>query len=145
MTVGSFPIPVTYVDPCLSTEIAPQAISPLSAIESDPVSSVTFNIFKDSVSMLHSAQFGNGSGSDLCGPQSYQLYEIINGDPALVSYVYLTPERQINLDPSQVPQGSAVGNHEFVLITTLEDYSITHSETFNVNISPCEITGMSAG
>jgi len=43
----------------------------MSGLENDPPKQASFNIFKDSVSMQYSAQFGNGSGSDLCGPQSY--------------------------------------------------------------------------
>ena len=93
--------------------------------------------------MQYSSQFGNGSGSDMCGPQSYKVFEVVNGNYVPASFVYLTPgQKKITLDPTQHPD---VGNHQFVLVTTLDNYGITHDEFFNVNVSPCQITGMTVG
>lgn len=36
-----------------------------------------FDIFKDTVSEEYSDEFGDGTGYDLCAPQSYEIREVI--------------------------------------------------------------------
>lgn len=116
---------------------------PLAAVQNTSVKTQSFEVFKDSVSLQYTNQYGNGSGSDLCGPQSYQIYEVIIGFIVPVTYVYLTNGQQvINLDPTQ---NTSIGDHTFVLITTLTNYAISHAETFTVNLSACQITSIIAG
>lgn len=38
-----------------------------------------------------------------------------------------------------------IGNSQFVLVTTLDNYGIKHDEFFNVNVSACTITSISVG
>ena len=79
-SVQSSPLLLFIDDPCLDTALLNQPIPQQVAIlyESAPV---TYSVpkFEDSVSKAYSGQFGDGSGSDLCGQQTYMLYEIVNG------------------------------------------------------------------
>lgn len=47
-------------------------------------------LFKDTVSQAYSSQFGDNSGADLCGPQSYMLYELVNSSLQMVDFAFLT-------------------------------------------------------
>lgn len=70
--VYSDPLQLTIVDPCVNTVINSQFIMQMtaSAQATDPVQR-TLSVFKDSVSMEFGDEFGDGSGHDLCGPQTY--------------------------------------------------------------------------
>lgn len=66
---------------------------------------------------------------------------MVNDEFFEVDYVYLNPNRQLVLDPDLNPP---LGSEQFVLVTTLDDYNISHEEIFNVNLSPCQILSISA-
>ena len=56
-------------DPCFNTVIEPQDIEDMiiEIAAEEPVIQ-TFKGFKDSVSLLYSDQYGDGSGCDICAP-----------------------------------------------------------------------------
>lgn len=60
---------VTVLDTCFTTNVTPQNIVQLTTfVNAEQPTTRAFNIFKDSVSEEFSAQFGDGSGYDLCAP-----------------------------------------------------------------------------
>lgn len=96
-SVLSAPIFIQLTDPCLQTVLQSQLIQAMAATSDQTTPSTqTFLPFKDSVSV----QYGNGSGTDLCGPQTYQLFELVNSVLTPKNFVYLTSgQLVINLDP----------------------------------------------
>ena len=108
----------------------------------DPVASSTFNIFTDSVSVQYSSQFGNGSGSDLCGLKATRSSK---SSTAITSLHFTSTSLQAEENQPDPTLNPIIGNNQFVLVTTLDNYGIKHDKFFNVNVSPCQIKGISAG
>ena len=54
----------------------------------DPVS-FSFSEMTDSVSVQYSADYGDGSGTDICGPREYQLFELDGASEVVVSHTVL--------------------------------------------------------
>ena len=69
VTVQSDPLYLFIEDPCYSTDIRNQVIPNLVFSIGD-INPTTYLLpkYKDSVSEEYSAEFGDGSGTDLCGP-----------------------------------------------------------------------------
>lgn len=101
----------------------------------------TFLPFKDTVSMGH----GDGSGFDLCGPQSYALEQLHSDSPP--SFITLDEEaRKITLETDE---NTETGSFPMYLVVTLTDYCdddsncrIVHKVSFEVVIDECSINNL---
>ena len=124
-TVTSAPISLTVTDPCINTVVTAQSLSQMDyEVKFPDPTTQDFNIFTDSVSETYSATFGDGSNYDMCGPQTYEVYEIIDSVKTSVPFLQeVTGIRTLNL---QTDFNSDVGLHNMVLEVTLTDYSIVH-------------------
>ena len=89
----SEPLTVFFEDPCFNTELISRPIPSLFTIV-DEENPVTYKvpIFQDTVSVTYSQEFGNGQGTDLCGPQFATLFERVNGQLQVVDFAYLTQD-----------------------------------------------------
>ena len=91
----------------------------------DPLVTYTLQLFRDSVSQQFSADFGDGSGTDLCGPQEYTLYERLgNNQLAVVDFAYLTFENgshQATINILTTDYNDA-GEHSMVLLVDLIEH-----------------------
>jgi hypothetical protein len=102
----------------------------------------SFSLFQDSISLQYSAQFGDGSGSDLCGPQSYQIMQIISTGDLIESPSW------VSLDSGElsfsVYPGIDVSNgeYDFRFFVELDSYGIQETMDFKVIVDECFITGM---
>ena len=54
----------------IEVTLGPYVVSLNSGAQEFPIDQI-----KDSVSVAFSAEFGDGSGYDLCGPRDYQVFE----------------------------------------------------------------------
>ena len=96
--------------------------------------------FQDSVSSLYSADFGDGSGSDLCGPQSYEVFEVISGENVSVPFLYeIDGDLRLILETDL---DSDAGLHNMVLVVTQLDYGQVYEQPFLAEIYNCLIEGM---
>ena len=87
--------------------------------------------FADTVSNAH----GDGSGVDLCGPQTYSLEQLHRPSPP--SFITLDQDdRTITLETDE---NTETGSIPMYLVVTLTDWNIVHKEPFEVIISPCVI------
>ena len=90
-----------------------------------------FRIFKDSLSIAK----GDGSGYDLCLPQTYKLAQL--GQQTVPSFVSLDGEnRRITVTTDQ---NTETGNYAMYLVVKLEDYGVEFKQDFQVIIDECEI------
>jgi len=96
--------------------------------------------FTDDVSELYSATFGDGSNSDMCGPRTYEVYEIIA--TAKTSVAFLTEVTGITILNLATDLNADVGTHKMVLEVTLTDYSIVYDELFDAVITDCTVTNL---
>ena len=65
----SDPFEISLTDPCEGTTINEQLIQDLvTQVNAVSAATTTFSKFTDTISQQYSAKFGDGSGSDLCGP-----------------------------------------------------------------------------
>ena len=91
----------------------------------------TFMPFQDSVSLAH----GDGSGTDLCGPQSYSLKQLHRDNPP--SFISLDEgARKITL---RTDENTETGSLAMYLVVTLTDFGIVHKQPFEVRIDQCTI------
>ena len=77
------------------------------------------------MSETYSDDFGNGSGYDLCGPQSYQVFERIGNANFVVNYISLSmnsevpPRGVLSLETSNI---NDKGRHDMILEVILDDF-----------------------
>lgn len=73
--------------------------------------------------MAYSGQYGDGSGSDLCGSQEYQLFEKVSNQMVLVDFADLAYPNSPNVDINvQTNLQADAGSHIMILIVELVDY-----------------------
>ena len=112
----SDPIVITFINPCINTEIQRQVLMPMITNKNQPAVHQDFRIFKDSVSIAK----GDGSGYDLCLPQTYKLAQL--GSETVPSFVSLDAEnRRITV---MTDQNTETGNYAMYLVVILEEYGV---------------------
>ena len=101
-------------------------------------------LFQDTVSRQYSAQFGDGSFADLCGPQVYNLYELVNGQQKIINFAFLSVSGSTSIINVQTSQRADVGTHDMILEVTLSLYAQTLNQPFTIVIKDdeCTITGL---
>lgn len=100
----------------------------------------TFSYFTDEVALLYSADYGDGSGYDLCGPQSYEIRQIINGVEVASDLVTVDPINRILTLQTTDPDES--GLHDMLLCISLDSFGIEYCQPFAALVSDCTITDL---
>lgn len=113
-----------------------------TSVKSEEPTTFTFPCATDTVSVQYSTIYGDGSGQDICGPRSYELFEVEGSDLNSVSFASIeelleSKKISVGTDDSQF-----VGPHDMVLKITLLDYNIFDFQSFDAQIDPCEITDL---
>ena len=85
----SDPLQINFSNTCLDTEFIAKNIQTMTAQLNDPtVEKQTVLPFEDTVSK----QYGTGIG--ICGGQTYEIFELVNGERMPASFIYMTIEHQ---------------------------------------------------
>lgn len=88
----------------------------------------------------YSAQYGDGTGYDLCGPQAYDIREIVFGQEVFSDLVTVDETNRIlNLQTSDVQDA---GLHDMLLCVTLTEFDIEYCQAFAALVSDCEVTNL---
>ena len=129
------PLTVNLFDPCEETEIQEQMLQTMVSKQNSGTPVVqNFQPFKDSVSIEH----GDGSGHDLCVPQTYSLLKLEGG-------ARVSPPQEVTLDSNartitlQTDENTDIGSYYMILVVMWPDFNIAHEEPFEVIIDNCEI------
>ena len=61
-------------DPCYATELYPEQIVPKDYFLGDKTLTISGKLTKDLVSLSSSIYLVDSSGTDLCGPRTYQIF-----------------------------------------------------------------------
>lgn len=132
-------IDIHLVNPCFSTTINSQTIVfPSEVRKNSAIVDVPFARFIDTVSDQFSDVYGDGSNSDICAPQAYQVFEVdANTGARLDSSSYLSLQGQhIVFNPIS---SLAYGTHQFVLAVNLTNYNVTHQEVMRFQLLQCQL------
>ena len=138
-TLYSNPFVLTIKDICLTTVLQTHALNNMvtTILRGNPEEQ-TFTPFLDSVS-INKAQYGNGSGYDLCGAQSYEVFEVISGGNVAVTHTTLVSNKISVL--TTIPTDEGV--HSMLLVVTMNDYpTIKLSKPFTVTINKCSVVSL---
>lgn len=86
-----------------------------------------------------SAEFGDGSGIDLCGVRLYELFEEVNFEVIDPPFARLSDPTgpSLIIEPNG-PQD--IGEHDMVLVVSLEDFAPPNPPKINIQFK-IEITG----
>jgi hypothetical protein len=129
---------INLLDPCQDTKINDQLLQSMITKQNAPTPvTQTFLPFSDFVSQA----FGDGSGFDLCGPQTYSLFQLQNG-------VKVSPPTFIEVDEATrtirlvTDEDTEITSSYMLLVVTLTEFGITHEEPFQVIIDDCEIDNL---
>ena len=87
VTLGTTPFATAFTDTfdvivsdtCLDTQLITRDLGPYVATYDGGLQSFTNSPFLDTISDQYSGAFGDGTGFDLCGARTYELFVSING------------------------------------------------------------------
>ena len=140
MTVYSEPFIVTIKDTCLKTELITRELGPYFAEVGAGPKQVIIEEIKDTVSEAYSDDFGDGSGSDLCGTRDYKLFEEVNFQPVVPSFARLNERNPPNIVIESTDE-SEIGPHQMYLEVYLTDYAdVMLYIPFIIEIRGCTIS-----
>ena len=134
-------IEVSVYDTCFDTVVTPQNIVQLTTFVNAPLAITRpFNPFTDLVAEKYSGEYGDGSGYDLCGPQTYDMREIINNkvEPSDIVTIDST-NRILSL---QTNDPADTGLHDMLLCVTLVNFSVEYCQPFAALVSNCDVTNL---
>jgi hypothetical protein len=125
---------IKVADPCSQLVYISQTLSgfPSQVTQGSAPVLISFSPFTDSVSTQYSSQFGDGSNSDICAPQTYALFEVTQQGDVNVPYLTFSTSNPyvIKFDPNS---SVFIGTHQFKLKVTSGNYPAkTRSETFSI-------------
>ena len=140
-TTRSDSVEVTVLDTCFTTTVTPQNIVQLTTYLNAPSPTTrSFDIFTDVVSDKYSAMFGDGTGYDLCGGQSYDIQEIVNNQQVPSDLVTIDPvSRELILQTSDIAD---TGLKDMLLCVTLFNFDVSYCQPFAALVSDCEVTNL---
>lgn len=131
LTSTSVDISLTIVNPCLTTDVTPQAIADITTSVLGAADSATFTDFLDSVDTTYS------SFPTVCGAKEYRVVTIADSVVSTPSYMSLT-DRTLTLTPVY---GDPVGTNTVYVEVKLIDYPLrVYYQPFNAVITLCEGT-----
>lgn len=144
-TVLSDPLMLMVADPCYDTILIDQMIPSFVAQVDDPVpKTYKLPLFKDFVSNQY-RDFGDGTGTGLCGMQTYEIYEIVNGSRKIVPFAFLTyigDQATINVQSFDTAD---IGLHQMIIEVMLPMYNKLLQSEFEITVVDdriCTITAL---
>lgn len=126
---------LTISDPCVDTELISQSLQDMIVeLNAEQPETQDFPLFKDTISVLYSDLYGNGSQNDICAPQEYEIIDSSTGQPALFAFVAINENTQTGVISVQTNDIEDIGTYDLLLRVSLPDYDKVVDVPFKLTI-----------
>ena len=93
-----------------------------------------FPLFTDTISVLYSDLYGDGSDYDICAPQEYEVIDASTGQPALFAFVAINSGTATGVISVETNDIEDLGSYDLLLRVTLPDYDKQIDVPFKLTI-----------